>query len=72
MCSRVERERTTLPLGRSGYDVCHSPLYFVNENVHLIMSPHFLTHKQLYCKVESSENSLYWGFRGQDHGDISH
>lgn len=43
--------QTTLSLGRTGYDVCHSPLYFVNENVHLIMSPRFLTHKHFTVKL---------------------
>lgn len=38
-------------LGRTGYGVCHPPLYFVNENVHLIMSPHFLTHKDFTVKL---------------------
>lgn len=40
-----------LSLGRAGYDVCHSPLHFVHENVPLIMSPHFLTHKHFTVKL---------------------
>lgn len=44
---------------------------FINEN-NPIMSLYFLAHKTTVCKVESSENSLYWVFREQDWGDISH
>lgn len=34
------------------------------------MSINFLTHKNNFCKVKSSENSLYWMFREQDYKGI--
>lgn len=56
--SQVTRPTTVRPRAAAGGGVV---LRFVNGNVSVITSVPFLTQND-FCRVESSENSLYWTF----------